>query len=507
MPGQQGRTALVTGANSGIGSHGALELARHGARVLLAGRNADRGDGLDLLINNAGVMAVPHRRTTAKGFELQFGTNHLGHLALTGRLLPALLAPLPQQGGDGQQPQPPYGLHQAGGSAKRARLRALAGLQPVQAGQRAVHPRTGPGGCAPSARAPSASAPTRAMPASGCSTAGRGWAVPASARKCWGWSPGSPLSPPPVARCRNRADHPARDEMAGQGLVAERSGQLPGLAGRPSRFVPSRDPCPAPVPRCACLGSGPLRGCFGASFDRRAGSPGDDGPAPDQDDRDDVGPERPGNVPRQGLPPIPELAHELTRRLPVNDATVLLGVSPSSGTERRKPFPGQDRHRRLTCAAIPVRRPPGGQATTRAGLCSPTPSHSAVSSGIPRQLIDDRAGRRQGTTRGAVVVPAEQQVHPMRPPAAGGMMTSTTGLAGQQQTRSARHAAAEGWPFRPRRRPLWPMGAGSSRSWPQTGRAPAGPQVTSPAPAAAVYLGLAPASVPRLLGLSGGSRQ
>ena len=132
IPSQAGRTALVTGANSGIGYQAALELARHGAHVLLGCRNEAKGRAalerlqreapgasaevvaldmaslasirafaaaflareiaLDLLINNAGVMALPTRELTEDGFERQFGTNHLGHFALTGLLLPALLA-------------------------------------------------------------------------------------------------------------------------------------------------------------------------------------------------------------------------------------------------------------------------------------------------------------------------------------------------------------------------------------------------------------------------------
>lgn len=129
IPDQSGRTAVVTGANSGIGYVTARELARRGARVVLACRSEARGteagdrlaievpdadlefvrldlgdlgsvrefaaalpyERLDLLVNNAGVMALPYG-TTADGFETQFGVNHLGHFALTGLLLPALLA-------------------------------------------------------------------------------------------------------------------------------------------------------------------------------------------------------------------------------------------------------------------------------------------------------------------------------------------------------------------------------------------------------------------------------
>jgi NAD(P)-dependent dehydrogenase (short-subunit alcohol dehydrogenase family) len=129
LPDQTGRVVLVTGANSGLGFHTTLELARKGARVLMACRNpakaekalamvrkevsnpsvelvqldlasldsveraaedvAGRVAHLDVLVNNAGIMAVPFGRT-ADGFEMQFGTNHLGHFALTGRLLPLL---------------------------------------------------------------------------------------------------------------------------------------------------------------------------------------------------------------------------------------------------------------------------------------------------------------------------------------------------------------------------------------------------------------------------------
>jgi NAD(P)-dependent dehydrogenase (short-subunit alcohol dehydrogenase family) len=134
MPDLSGRTAVVTGANSGIGWHTARELAGHGARIVLACRDVERGkqaadkirtavppadievaeldlasmtsvrefgtswaEPLDLLVNNAGVMAPPKFAKTQDGYELQFGTNHLGHYVLTGLLLRALLStPMPR---------------------------------------------------------------------------------------------------------------------------------------------------------------------------------------------------------------------------------------------------------------------------------------------------------------------------------------------------------------------------------------------------------------------------
>jgi len=129
IPDQHGRTALITGANSGIGLEAARTLAQAGARVIMASRNTEKGEAaaaeiratspdaeldvrkldlsslasvrafaegyederLDLLINNAGVMVPPYTKS-ADGFELQLATNHLGHFALTGLLLDRLLA-------------------------------------------------------------------------------------------------------------------------------------------------------------------------------------------------------------------------------------------------------------------------------------------------------------------------------------------------------------------------------------------------------------------------------
>jgi NAD(P)-dependent dehydrogenase (short-subunit alcohol dehydrogenase family) len=120
LPSFSGRTVIVTGANSGLGLVTASELARAGAKTILAVRNTDKGtqaaatitgdvevrrldlqdlasvrtfadgiDAADVLVNNAGIMAVPYAQTV-DGFESQIGTNHLGHFALTNLLLPKI---------------------------------------------------------------------------------------------------------------------------------------------------------------------------------------------------------------------------------------------------------------------------------------------------------------------------------------------------------------------------------------------------------------------------------
>jgi NAD(P)-dependent dehydrogenase (short-subunit alcohol dehydrogenase family) len=121
LPDMNGRTVVVTGASSGIGKITAREMARAGAHVVLAVRNVGKGEDvaksfsgsyevrelelsdlssvrafaenwngdIDILINNAGLMAIPQAKTK-DGFEMQFGTNHLGHFALTNLLLPSV---------------------------------------------------------------------------------------------------------------------------------------------------------------------------------------------------------------------------------------------------------------------------------------------------------------------------------------------------------------------------------------------------------------------------------
>ena len=200
IPSQQGRTAVVTGANGGLGLETARALAGAGAHVVMAARDQDKAaaarddilatvpgaslevvpldlaalasvrraadaitaahDRVDLLVNNAGLMAIPERHTE-DGFEMQFGVNHLGHWALTALLLPALLRAGPSRVvsvsstahhmGRVVDPSNPhlrgsYGPWKAYGQSKLANLHFAIGLQRefdragVEAASLAAHP-------------------------------------------------------------------------------------------------------------------------------------------------------------------------------------------------------------------------------------------------------------------------------------------------------------------------------------------------------------------------------
>ena len=170
IPTQSGKLAIVAGSTGGLGFETALVLAQTEAEVLLTGRNDAKGrdavakirsqipgakisyetldlaslasvtnfakrfaaghSSLDLLINNAGVMALPTRQTTVDGFEMQFGTNYLGHYALTAQLLPLLSR---------RAPDCFYSLQR---SAMRTSLFAVEGLQPVETRDAHVRART-----------------------------------------------------------------------------------------------------------------------------------------------------------------------------------------------------------------------------------------------------------------------------------------------------------------------------------------------------------------------------
>ena len=270
IPDQHGRVAIVTGANTGLGFETARMLAEHGAAVVLAVRDLEKGrraaariagdvtvqaldltsldsirsaaadlravhPRIDLLVNNAGVMYTP-RQTTADGFELQFGTNHLGHFALIGLLLDRLL-PVPgsrvvtvSSTGhriraaihfDDLQWERSYSRVAAYGQSKLANLMFTYELQR----RLAPHGTTVAVAPTPACRTPSS--PATRPPRSACP------------------SPGSrPCSPrtPPWAPCPPCAPPPTRPSPAG-------STTAPAAAGRSGGIRSRSAPAPTPTTR------------------------------------------------------------------------------------------------------------------------------------------------------------------------------------------------------------------------------------------------------------------
>src|SRR3569833_1287615 len=295
IPDLSGKKAIVTGANSGLGLRTALELTRHGAGVGLACRSAEHDeealgtiraevpDGdvtlasldladltsvrafaaahtgpLDLLVNNAGVMALPHR-TTADGFEMQFGTNHLGHLALTGLLLPGLLA------------RP--GARVVTVTSLMHRFGRL-GFDDLDAER---HYRKWPVNCRSKLanlvfakeldrRAPFLSvAPTRATPRPTSSGPARAWPATRWARCSPAWRPRWPLSPPPPVPGRRCTRRPRPTSRA---VSATARGDLVRAAAPPAACRPPAAPphrrwaaacgrCRRSAPECPTTRSGP----------------------------------------------------------------------------------------------------------------------------------------------------------------------------------------------------------------------------------------------------------